>query len=323
MRHTKKRALWSITGLLFASIGLAEEYDYELGIAFNSSDFEGSQTTTTNLGTVFSSTEVEADDLSLSGSWYFKGLSDEKGPRARATLVDRASSLTVGYSRADQTISTTLTSSDPAFPFPPLDSKFDADTDTFAVNFRYVDRDSGWIGNAGLLTTKTSIGGPANSSADATGWRLGVGKYLLENTTLGLDVSQVNVDGGSDATVIAVAFEHLGDVGEQWQYAVDIGFSRADADGSSDVDIWRAALSLYPTRDFEFGVAVEDLSGGIAGQDNLGFEGFASWFVSPNVRLSARYRVDDVDYLGGVSIGGTSTSSADQDSFGIGASVRF
>lgn len=323
MGHTMKLVFYSLTGLLLASVGMAEEYDYELGLAFNSSDFEGSQTTTTNFGTVFSSTKTEADDLSLNGSWYFKGLSDDKGPRARAALVDRASALTVGYSRADQTISTNLTSSDPAFPLPPIDSKIDADADTFAVDFRYVDRDSGWIGNAGLLTTKTSIRGPAVGSADATGWRIGVGKYLLDNTTLGLDVSQVDVDGGFDATVVAIAFEHLGDIGEQWQYAVDIGYSRADADGSSDIDTWRAALALYPTRDFEFGVAVEELSGGIAGQDNLGFEGFASWFVSPNVRLSARYRVDDVDYLGNLSIGGTSTSTADQDAFGIGAAVRF
>lgn len=323
MRDAKKLACISVAGVLCASNCLAEDYDYELGLAFNSSNFEGSQTTTTNLGTIFSSTETDADDLSLRGSWFFQGLSDDGGPRARATLVDRASSLTVGFTQLDQTIATTLTSSDPALPIPPTDSRFDSDADTFAVDFRYVDRDSGWIGNAGLLTTKTSIGGSISDSLDATGWRLGFGKYLFENTTLGLDVSQVNADGGSDATAIAVTFEHLGDMGEQWQYAIDVRYSSVDPDGGSNIDTWRAALALYPTRDFEFGLAIEDVSGGFVSQDNLGFEGFASWFVSPNVRLSARYRVDDVDYAGNDSLGGTSASSADQDAFGIGATVRF
>lgn len=75
--------------------------------------------------------------------------------------------------------------------------------------------------------------------------------------------------------------------------------------------------------DFEFGLAVEDVSR-LLGQDTTGFEGFASWFVKPNVRLSAHYRVDDAELFGSVFIGGGSTvSDADQDRFGISATVRF
>ena len=315
---------WLLVGVLVATNASAEQYDFEVGLAFDSTRFDGSQTITTTGGTVLNSIETDTDDLRLFGSWYFAGLSDDKGPRARAVLVDRASSLSVGYSRSDQTIATFLTSDDPSFPFPPIDSRFDSDGDSFAVDLRYVDRDSGWFGNAGLLTSDTTLSGFVSDSVDATGWRLGFGKYVLETTTLALDVSQVNADGGLDATVVAVSLEHLGDVGERWQYAVDIGYNRVDADGGSDLDTWRAAIALYPSRNFEFGVAVEDVSGTFFGQNTTGVEGFASWFVKPNVRLSARYGVVDADYFGNVIIGGASTvSDADQDGFGISATVRF
>ena len=145
---------------------------------------------------------------------------------------------------------------------------------------------------------------------------------MLETTTIGLDISQVNADGG-DATVVAVSLEHLGDLGERWQYAVDVSYNRLDGDGGTELDTWRAAVALYPNRDFEFGVAVEDVSG-LFGRDSTGLEGFASWFVTPNVRLSARHRVDDADYFGNVSLGGAPTvSNADQDSFDVSATVRF
>jgi len=311
-----------MAALLLAQPGLAEEYDFEFDIGFSSLNFDGSQTITTNAGSIFNSTDLESDELSLSGTWFFKGLSDEKGPRSRARLTDRASSLTLGYSQTERTSTTVLTSTDPVFPS--FDTRFELDDDTIAAGFRYVDRDSGWIGSAGLVTTDTTVGGPVSTSFDATGWQLGFGKYLFENTTLELGFSQVDVDGGADTSAIGVTFEHLGQVNDRWQYGVDLGYNRIDGPGGSDVDAWRAALALYPNRDVEFGIALENASSNLAGDDNLGFEGFASWFVQPNIRLSARYRVDDVDYLGNLSIGGAPTaSSADQDSFSINATVRF
>ena len=180
----------------------------------------------------------------------------------------------------------------------------------------------GWIGTFGLTSTSTKLGGSISASADATAWRVGVGKYLATNTTLGLDFSQTDADGGGDATGIGVSLEHLGNLGQQWQYAVDVRYENVDSDGLLEVDTVRAALSLYPNRDFEFGLALEDASG--VGSDAFGVEGFASWFVTPGFRVSAGYRVDDVDFFGNVAIGGAPTeSSADQSSFRIGASVRF
>jgi hypothetical protein len=134
-------------------------------------------------------------------------------------------------------------------------------------------------------------------------------------------VSRTDADGGGEATAIGVAMEHLGDLGEKWQYAIDLRYQNVDSDSLIEGDTVRAALSFYPNRDFEFGIALEDTSG--IG-DVFGVEGFASWFVSPAFRVSAGYRVDDVDFFGNVAIGGApSVSNTDQSSFRIGANVRF
>ena len=323
MKHTTFFAAAIIVTGSFTSTAWAESYDFEIGLAYSGGEFDGSQTILTNGGTIFNSVSTDTDDLNLIGSWYFKGLSDDKGPRARAALVDRASVLSAGYARSEQTISTVLTNDDPNFPFPPLDTTIEVDSDLYGLDLRYVDRDSGWIGAIGVTSTSTKLGGSISASADATAWRVGVGKYLATNTTLGLDFSQTDAGGGGDATGIGVSFEHLGDLGQNWQYAVDVQYENVDSDGLVEVDTVRAAFSFYPNRDFEFGIALEDASG--TGSDTLGVEGFASWFVTPGFRVAADYRVDDVDFLGNVAIGGTppTNSSADQSSFRIGASVRF
>lgn len=326
MKRTMNAGGWMLAGVLVATSALAEKYDYEAGFSFDRSQFSGSQTITTPGGTIFNSGDTDTDNLSVFGSWYFAGLSDDKGPRAQAAFVDRASAVSAAYSRLDQTRSVFLSSTDPNFLFPPIDSRFDAKGDSFTVDVRYVDRDSGWFGSAGLLSSDATLSGFVDDSVDATGWSLGGGKYLFDMTTLGIEFSQVDLDGGLDATVVAVSFAHLGSLGERWQYAVDLGYSRADTNSGPELDTWDASIALYPNRDFEFGIGVQDVSADspFIGLDTTGIEGFASWYVTPKVRLSARYRVDDADYFGNVNIGGaTSVSDADQDSIGFSATVRF
>ena len=318
MRHTRSAGSCLLAVAIIVQTAQADEYDFEIDVAFDSTQFDGSETITTPGGAIFNSASIDSDSLSVLGSWYFTGLSDDKGPRARAVLVDRASSLSIGYSRTEQSSSFVLTSSDPAFPTP-SDFSFDSKVDAFSADLRYVDRDSGWFGSAGLLTANAGSVPSASQPSDADGWSLGAGKYLADTTTLSLNFSDV-----SDTSAVGLSFEHLGDLGANWQYAVDLGYSYVDVGGGFDLNTLGAAISLYPTRDFEFGLAVEDVSGDHPSADSQTIEGFASWYVKPNVRLSARYRVDDADYFGNVFIGGGSTvNDSDEDSFGISASIRF
>lgn len=336
MNNRRNSGCCLLAGLLITTSTMGEEFDFEVGITYDSTQFDGRQTITTPGGTLSSSSSTDTNNLGLLGSWYYAGLSDDKGPRARAVLVDRASSVRVAYSRLDQKFSTTFDSDDPALILlPGFDSTLNSDGDSFAVDLRHVDRDSGWFGHAGLLNSDATLSGAAANSFDATGWSLGIGKYLFDATTLGLDYSQVNVEGGRDATLTAVSFTHLGNRGARWQYAIDLGYRRLDADFGGDLDTWRAAIALYPTRDFEFGIAVEDVSGNTNGSFGLsgttGIEGFASWFVTPNVSLAARVRVDDdaddpgfASFAAGPIIApGSAVSDADQDSFGVSATMRF
>ena len=171
MKPTARSSCWLLTGLLVASPALADDYDFELDVDFGSTSFDGIQRITTTGGTTVNAGTTDTDDLSIVGSWYFGGLSDDEGPRARAGLVDRASSLSFRYTRTDRSDTSFLTSDDPSFPFPPLNSRFDSDGDSFALDFRYVDRDSGWFGEAGAYTSNTTFGGFVSDSIDASARR--------------------------------------------------------------------------------------------------------------------------------------------------------
>ncbi len=318
MRHVRAAGSYLLAFAMIAQTAWADEYDFEIDVAFDSTQFDGIRTITRPGGTVIDSTSTDTDRLSVLGTWYFTGLSDDGGPRARAVLVDRASSLSLGYSRTELSSSVVLTSTDPTFPIFPYDLSIEAEADTFAANFRYVDRASGWFGSAGLFNANATTGPFVSDTIDDDGWSIGVGKYVAETTTLSLNFTEV-----SDTSATSLSFEHLGDLGTSWQYAVDLGYSYVDLGGGFDQDRLGAAIAFYPTRDFEFGLGFEDVSGNGLGFDSQAVEGFASWYVKPNVRLSARYRIDDEDY-GGTLIGpGSLVSDSDEDSFGISASIRF
>ncbi len=324
MRLTKSSACCLLAGTLIATNAFAEEYEFELDVGFGASRFDGNKTITTGGGTIFNSGTTDTDRLSVVGGWYFNGLSDAEGPRARAELVSRASSLSFGYGRTEQTNAFDVSNNDPNLPIMSQSSIFESESDLFAADLRYVDRDSGWFGSVGLQTSNELASGFVDDSFDVTEWRLGFGRYIAKNTTISFGTGRVDFDSIVDSTVYELSLEHLGDLGGGWQYAIDLGFDRTDGD-FSDLDALSAAISLYPTRDIEFGFAVSDLTddGGL-GRFDTGYEVFGSWFVTPNVSLSASYRVDDVNYLGNVIIPSAPTESdADSDSFGISATWRF
>lgn len=306
---------------LLASAAVADDFDFEVGVTYDRTQLDAEQTIATNFGTIVNSNDIDTDAWSLFGSWYFAGLSDDNGPRARAAFVDRASVLQVGWVRSDVSASASVVSSDPAIPS--FEGSFDGDGDAYALDLRYVWQESGWFANAGVAESDGSFGGTITGSGDATSWRLGVGKYLFDTTTLALDVSETD-GNGADATIVALTFSHLGDMGETWQYAVDLGYARTDGDFDLEIDSWDVALSLYPNRDFEFGVRISEQSADFDALDSTSYAGFASWFVTPKVELAASYRIDDVGWLGNVGIPSAQTDSdADQDSIGLSVSVRF
>ena len=330
MLSKRCRGFSLIASMTIAPVALGDEYDFDFGLAFDGTSFDGSQSITTFGGDVFTSSAFDTDEVRAFGRWYFSGLSDAIGPRARAAFVDRASSLSLSYSRLDQSNTLLRRNADPSLPISPLDAFVESDGNAVAADIRYVDRDSGWFGNADFLAADFSADGPngtINSELDTSGWSFGFGKYLLETTALSVEYGELDRDGGLDTSAVTVAFTHLGGIGERWQYAVDLEYGRLNPNVGASQDVWGSTIALYPTSNVEFGIGVEDVSTDgrqLIDLDRTTIAGFASWFLRENVQISARYQIDDVGFTPDVFIGGAPTETkADRESFGISATVRF
>lgn len=329
MRH-KVCAGAALLALAATPLATAETYNFEVGLGFDRTQFDSSSVQTVDQPmpptpiTFTDDTSIDTDDIRLFGNWYFAGLSDDNGPRARAVFVDRASVATLAYLRSDQTFSTRF-DNDSGLPFlPPGEFSSDQTLDSLSASVRLVDRNSGWYGLAGISRSDAEIEfnapGLGGSEFDATGYSLGFGKYLFATTSLEIAVDWIEVDS-NDATDISVDFTHLGSIGESWQYAVDLGYTNTDGDFGGDSDSYLAGLSLYPDRDLEFGIALTKEDGPFGGElTSIGI--FGSWFFTPNASVGVRYRFDDVD-SGFTAIGPLDSVDENQDAWGIGVNVRF
>jgi len=295
--------------LVLTGTAVADTYDYEVGAGYQSatSDFSGNAVFGNSRGS------SDTDGFNLAGSWYFAGLSDDEGPRSRAVFLSRASGLTLAYSRSDGSSSTTTT--DPVLP--PVTARSKTSGDDYSARFRYVWKQSGWYGLAGVSRLESKFrsqaGNPliaVSDEFDATLYSVGVGKYLGKATSIDLNASRADTDG-SDTTGYALTLTHIGKLGQTWQYGLGVSASRSDRD--DDDGSYGASFSLFPTRDLEFGVAITHRNADVLGGES--YNGFVSWFVRSNVELTASYGKDNPDTISGQSIDSSATA--------IGASIRF
>lgn len=317
MTRTGIFATTLLLGCGFAVSAAAEDYDYELGLTYGWGQVDGRSFTTVNgvptpsLGV--STASSDSDDIDLTGTWYYSGLSDSDGPKSRAAFLSRASSVKVGYSRGDESGSSSFTGGGM---LPPVTGTFDSTSDQISLDLRHVWVDSGWYALAGVsraeLEGDSVINGVAASSEwDTTAYALGVGKYLGKATTLDLSVLTLDV-GSSNPTVVALTFSHIGSVGETWQYGAEVAYAKSDTAGDGDSYALRGAL--YPSAAVEFGLGFSRQDSG-GGFDRDTVEAFAGWFVRDHVEVTARYRTNDPDTGPGQDI--------DSDGFGVGVRVRF
>lgn len=302
-------------GIFAAGSVSADTFDYEVDLSFRSFDsdsisfavFGGLPDPTQ--GT--SETSTSDDEIAITGSWYYTGLSDEEGPRSRAEFVSRASSVTVTYARLDG--DTSFSSN--LFGLP-VSASGEQTADTFGVDVRHVWKDSGWYVLAGIAESEADFsftdpgGNTTEASGSADAYFAGFGKYLGATTALDLVVANTEIGGSSNANV-AVSFSHIGELNENWQYGADLGIGFADDDNRA----YNARFSLYPNRDlaFGFGYTRTDDDNGF-GSESSSVTGFASWFVNETTVVRADLSSGDGDALG---------SEIDTDSFGIGISMRF
>ena len=311
-----------LLGLSATTPGAADEFDFEVGIAYDASS--SSTSTRVDFGPVLPTesfvlrSDTDNDDIRVFGTWYFDGVSAREGPRSRAAFLSRASSLSFSYNRDEGDSDFRLISDDPAIPS--TMESVDIVGDTFAVNLRYVWAESGWYALAGVLTGNAEIEdglGSVDASVDA--YSLGIGRYLGPQTAIDLslihgesDASGMAFAGTSSSTEGAITFTHIGQLGAVWQYGADVALTTTgvgDSDGSFDL-----RFSLFPSRPLAFGI---DVNGALedTGDNPLSYELFVSWFPVENLELAANYVLQTIDEA--------PNTDFDGDSVGVGVNFRF
>lgn len=306
-----------VAGCFLASSVGAEDYDYELSLDYDrsSSDsrfvstFNGVPDPSLGVGT----TSSDNDDIDLTGTWYYSGLSDSEGPKARAAFLSRASGLALRYGRSDGSGSFAFSSGGILPPFTGNDS---TRTNALSANLRHTWRDSGWFMLAGVSRVESEFeatlnGNTSTIDVDATAYSLGVGKYLGKATSVDLNVVDADTDG-SDATAVALSLRHIGSIGESWQYGADLVLQRSSANNDEGKYTFRG--TLFPSSDIEFGIELsrQERDGGFS---NDSMQVFAGWFVRDHVELTAGYRHDSPDDAPG--------QDSDGSGFGVGVAFRF
>ena len=320
----------ALLALAGTPLAMAETYNFEVGLSFDRTQFDSLSIQTVDQPvpptpiTFTDETSIDTDDIRLFGNWYFAGLSDDNGPRARAVFVDRASVATLAYLRSDQTFLTRF-DNDSGLPIL-LPGEFSSDQtlDELSASVRLVDRNSGWYGLAGISRSEAEIDpntpGLVGADFDATSYSLGFGKYIFATTSLQVAVDWIEVDN-NNVTNISLDLTHLGSLSESWQYAIDLGYANTDGDFGVDTDSYLAGFSLYPNRDLEFGIAITEEDGPF-GTELTSIGIFGSWFVTPSASVAVRYRFDDVDSRI-TTLGPLDSVKEDQDAWGIEVNVRF
>lgn len=319
MQHILFAAMAALTVSMTSVASAAEEYDFEIGLTFDNASMDFYSPAVAIGGIPDPSLRLstgtgETDTFSLLGTWYFQGLADVDGPRSRAAFLNRASSLSFGYAHDDEDNTASLTGS----LFPPRFSTSKTSRHAFNVDLRYVVPDSGWYGLAGISRIDTDTrfqtnGTPFSYSFDSMDYRLGLGKYVGESTAVSLTLGSSQSDGfDRSATSMSLSLTHIGSLGSNWKYGADIGVSKSDL--TIDDGTYALGLSLYPSRNLEFGTRISHQAFD-AGPNKSTYEGFASWFVRDNIEISGRFASEDTDRYFGTDVDGYSG--------GVGVSVRF
>ncbi len=245
-----KHAIAAALALAFALPAHAE-FRWELGANYFAGDVDDN-----NL-------DADLDVAGVDGSWFFSSVNTDKGPLSEAAFLDRASRVDVLFRDGE------------------LDTDFgDLDFSSYGVGSRWVfDRDAGWLVEASFTLDEIDNDETAN-------YRIGGGKYLLENTLVVLSYTYTDPDEGDDIDTYRIEAEHLqptpiGDL------KVEAAYAYADPGDSSDEDIYSGTVTYYPLTQIGVGGRWERTVSG-SSSDNWGV--FAEWFITENIAVSLEYQ---------------------------------
>lgn len=298
----------------------AADYDFEAGLTYR--NISG------NSASRNSASRTDNDRIVLRGSWYYSGLSDTNGPASRSAFLDRASSVRLDYSYAENSVFQAVSTQ-----VGPVTIRGESTPQVLDARFKHVWKTSGWYCLAGFTEGNQEVDFVASEGTfvtvverDLSAYSVGAGKYLGQATAL--DLTVVRFDSAwSDVTTYVLSFSHVGPLGDKWHYAADLSVEAYERGYGSQPFL--IGLSVFPATEFEFGINFHgdgwsildfdrygDFTTRLGGQDT--WEGFISWFVREHVEVNASYR--NADWRVDVADG---TVLRDIDQFTIGVNVRF
>ena len=296
---------------------VADDYDYEIDLGYIKSSGSSDSTTQFNGGSVTASSDIDVDDIAVSGSWYFDTVDTSKGPLERAAFLSRASFLSIGVTQSSGDATLRITTTAPGIP--DVLEETEQDADTVSIAGRYLFNDNWFVDAAAAFADLESDSAVGSISVSADAYAASLGRYFGDRTTvsLGVVVTESSAGGslfGGDSSDsdLAIAVTHLGMLGDEWQYGVNAAATTESvgrSDGSLDL-----RLSLYPNRTLSFGA---EYRGGLLDNDEgpRDYGVFVSWFATGKLGLEAVYRWSDIE----APVNG----SADSDGFGAAVVFRF
>lgn len=223
--------------------------------------------------------DSEFDAVTLTATRYFRPVDAADGPLARAAFLDRASSVTARLGGSES-------ESD--------NNPGGSDSRAIGFDLQLVSAGSGWLVSASLDRSRQDADPFTFRTRFAT---LAAGRYIGERAAIRIGAQRFWARADSDlfgvqkinGDTLFAELELLGDLGAEWDYALDVT-ARLPESGS---DAMTLAIrgALFPTATLELGADLEVFTANPTSRDRR-YGVFARWFVddawSTSLRIATR-----------------------------------
>lgn len=216
---------------------------------------------------------IDTDTLSFGATYYLRPVDTSTGPLAERAFVDKAASLSLGFSQSEFTTD---------------GSDLELEVDTLSASTRFVTAEN-FIAVLAYSNTETEF-----VDDDLVSFRVGVGKYLDDRTTVIGSFTRTEI-GNSDLDQLGVVGRRLVDGSSSiGTYLVtEAGLEYLDADDDSGFDLSIAAI-YYTSAQLGLGAGFNYRKIDSADSTTLSIE--AKYFLTPQLSIAAEFSRSDSDF---------------------------
>ena len=263
----------------------ANGYQYELSLGFDRADQSGSN-------------GYKGDMWSLSGTYYLDRIDDSTGPLAEAAFINQASYLNAHYGYLSK----------------------DFDGDAYGIGGEYVTNEHGiifgasydWVDDVRLDYL------PDSAAADIDSYRLTIGQYLTDSTTVRLSYQHDDVDGPGrafdfDVDTVGLNVRHLtGDLGNGMHLALEADLQRIERDFRAESTYRNTLMGVGADLYFNRHVSVGGGYHYITGDDEFDGDGFEvrdRYHINPQFFVAAKYGHEEPDEFARTKVWGVEVAT--------------